>query len=99
MAVRNDPNLFEFATLVPTEETAVQFAKDNGLLMNQQVLDDIQNAPYPGHCPLGTANCQGAAYETTVRQRGKDNPRIRCNKCKKMRSPKNAIINGIVQGN
>ncbi len=60
--------MYKFTTLTSTEENSVQFAKDNNLLIGNQVLAQLRNLPYQGSCLLGTVACHGVAYDTFVTQ-------------------------------
>ena len=65
MALR-DPGMLEFSRLVDTEELATEFAREHGLLLSAQALNNnlIDNAVC---CALGTQGCTGTVREATKR--------------------------------
>uniref|UniRef100_A0A915I7K6 Uncharacterized protein n=1 Tax=Romanomermis culicivorax TaxID=13658 RepID=A0A915I7K6_ROMCU len=86
MAVRQDPNIFEFISLIKTEEDAKLYAQQNGLLSSENVMDN--NAPIRPYCPLGTRNWEGTCYSTKYfdARRNSEYFVMRCRSCKRKRS-------------
>ena len=64
MALR-DPGMLEFARLVDTEELATAFARENGLLLSDQL---IQPVPGLNSCALGTVGCTGTVHNAMKRE-------------------------------
>lgn len=95
-----DPNLYEFCQLTATEELAISFAKQNGLILSDQHLQQQQQQQQQQQCLMGTRGCTGtisAGTKTDARRR-KAYDGFRCSKCRKFRSSKNAIVNGEIHG-
>ena len=63
MALR-DPGMLQFARLVDTEESAAEFAREHGLLLSEQALNN--NLVGAVACALGTQGCIGIVHETTT---------------------------------
>lgn len=101
MALR-DPGLLEFVQFVATEEVATDFAREHGLLLTgQQVIGGGVGGspPNPNSCALGTQVYNGTVNPGNE-HRGESNKTYEgfsCNKCKRFRSTKNALIAGEVR--
>lgn len=87
-----DPHILEIGQICFTEESALRFAENHGLITSNQVIQNSQNMPI-GKCRLGRAGCDGEAERTSYfdGRRQKSYEIIRCKKCKRKRSAKNAI--------
>ena len=58
--------MLEFARLVDTEESATEFAREHGLLLSDQALNN--NLIGAVACALGTQGCTGTVHEATMRR-------------------------------
>ncbi|MCP3665409.1 MAG: hypothetical protein GY696_23425 [Gammaproteobacteria bacterium] len=67
--------MMETANICRDEDTARNFARQKGLLPNQNFIP----------CTF-TGGCNGTLKQTTVRDKGKDRAIWRCGKCKKKRA-------------
>lgn len=96
-----DPTMFEFCAIAQTEESATEFARQRHLLLSDADIRQQQQQQQQ-QCLLGTPGCNGEvkAATKTENKRGKvfKYEGFRCNKCKRFRSAKNAVVNGEIRG-
>ena len=86
-----DPTYRELVSACATEEDAVIFARDRGLISSAATNVRDVRAVHPV-CFLGTAGCLGTPYDTTRMDRGKTRQIIRCRGCKRSRVAGNKVI-------
>ena len=67
MALR-DPGMIEFSKLIETEKLATEFAREHGLLLSAQQLNNIELNDTDDDnikCALGTDGCTGTVHPAT----------------------------------
>lgn len=91
-----DISMHEFCDITRSEESSIEFARQNNLLLSVQHIPQQVNV----HCLMGTAGCNGELREARVfnNNRQKYYNVMRCSGCKKYRSAKNAIVQGQFRG-
>ena len=76
-----DPHILEIGQICFTEESALIFAQNHGLITSNQVIQNSQNMPIK-NCRLGRAGCDGEAERTGYFDGGRQKSYeiIRCKK-------------------
>lgn len=69
MALR-DPGMIEFARVVDTEELATEFAREHGLQLSNQALNNNQIGAVA--CALGTQGCTGTLRKATKKRENRN---------------------------
>jgi hypothetical protein len=92
-----EPNLYQFAQITQSEDSATTFARNHGLLLSAEAIRERQ---VNDKCLLGKEGCHGTLKQTSKydAQRQQTYNGFRCSGCLRFRSAKNAVVNDEVRG-